>query len=86
MTAIEENDDADKTVWICWGEDDVQPPKQYTFNTVAEFEAFQIGVAEADGWLGSEEFATEKEGNDWYQLYKAWQQEQPGLFTLKEVW
>ena len=42
---------------ILWGEtpEDGQEAITYKFKTKGELEAFQLGIAEMDGWLGWEE-------------------------------
>jgi len=44
-------------VTILWGEspEDGQEAITYKFNTKAELDAFHLGIAEMDGWLGYEE-------------------------------
>lgn len=44
------------TVEIIWGEspDEEATPSSYSFDTEAELNAFLLGVAEMDGWLGYE--------------------------------
>ena len=41
-------------ITILWGEcpEDGQEAVTYRFNTKAELDAFELGVAEMDGWLG----------------------------------
>lgn len=43
-------------VYVMWGEspEDDSTPSTYTFATQAEVDAFLLGVAEMDGWLGYE--------------------------------
>lgn len=44
-------------VTILWGEspEDGQEAITYKFNTKAELDAFHLGIAEMDGWLGWDE-------------------------------
>ena len=41
-------------ITILWGEcpEDGQEAVTYSFDTKAELDAFELGVAEMDGWLG----------------------------------
>ena len=41
-------------ITILWGEspEHGQPAQTYSFATKAELDAFELGVAEMDGWLG----------------------------------
>lgn len=44
------------SIQILWGqapEKDAEP-QNYTFNTKAELDAFLLGIAEGDGWMGYE--------------------------------
>lgn len=42
------------TISIKWGDylDEESPEETYSFATQAELDAFMLGVAEAEGWMG----------------------------------
>lgn len=60
----------DYKVTILWGQcpEDGQEAITYKFNTKAELDAFHLGIAEMDGWLGWDEveegYVHREEGND----------------------
>ena len=48
-------------VSILWGQypDDGQEAITYKFNTQAELDAFELGIAQMDGWLGFDDTVEE---------------------------
>lgn len=53
-------------VWIVWGTTLRDKPRHYEFETLAELNAFRIGIDEGEGWLSNHQFISEDEALKYY--------------------